>query len=139
MPSRSKPPPPPVLSFLLCRDIYSDERTRETILIGPRSMYPVRGLPATIVMSASLFVGGGHGHYHIGLSLRDGTDEEVWGYYPPTPFEHVDPLLPHHVTLFDLEITVREAGRHSMVVTINGEEALRSPFVVIVPDGQAED
>ena len=70
MPSRAKLPPPPVLSFLLCRDIYSDERTRETILIGPRSMYLVTGLPATIVMSASLFVGGGHGYYHIGLSPR---------------------------------------------------------------------
>ena len=135
MTSRGKLHPTPIPSLLLCRDIYCDERTRETIRIGPRSMYLVTELPATIVMSASLFVGGGHGHYHIGLSLRDGNDDEVWGFDPPGPVEHVDPLLPHQVTLFDLEITVREAGRHSMVVSINGDEALRSPFVVILPDG----
>ncbi len=87
-------PPPAILSFLLCREIFSDERTRESFLIGPRCIYPVRELPATILMSSSIFVGGGHGRYRIGLSLRNSDDEEEWGCNPPEPVEHPDPLMP---------------------------------------------
>lgn len=130
---KSNLPRPPVLSFLLCREIFTDERTRESILIGPRCMYPVSELPATIVMSASIFVGGGHGQYRIGLSLRDANDDEVWGCEPPEPVEHPDPLMPHLITMMDLQISVRDAGRHQMVVLINGEEVLQSPFIVIPP------
>jgi hypothetical protein len=66
---------------------------------------------------------GGHGSYKPQLCLRDVAGEVVWGWSAIDPFAHNDPLLPSEVAFNDLMVAVPRAGRYSLALLLNGEEA----------------
>jgi hypothetical protein len=122
-PSRRAPPLPLVHSFLVCREIFSDERTKQRLLLGPTSHVPVTEFPCQVRQSIFVELTEGRGEYWPRLQLRDSGDEVVWEWAAPAPFTHRDPLLPHDVTFLDLVITVPRAGRYLLVLRLNDEEA----------------
>lgn len=126
----SRPPPPIVQAFLLCREIFQNERTRESILVGPTCHVPVTEFPVNIRLSLFVQLTEGRGRYRLAMSLRDADDEEVWRWEPGTPLEHPDPLLPHQLTFHDLVLTVPRVGRYHFVLLANDEEIVQQAIFI---------
>lgn len=120
--STRKPPLPLAVAFVACHEIYSDRRTGVSILVGPTSHVPLKQFPAHVRLSVWAEFTGGHGRYQPRLCLLDTADEVVWGWNPPEPLEHPNPLLPHQVTFHDLMLAVPRLGRYRLVLLLNGEE-----------------
>jgi hypothetical protein len=110
------------VAFVACREIYSDQRTGVSILVGPTSHVPLHQFPTHVRLSVWAEFTGGHGRYQPRLCLLDTADEVVWGWNAPEPLEHTDPLLPHQVTFHDLMLAVPRLGRYRLVLLFNGEE-----------------
>jgi len=119
---RRKPPLPLALAFVVCNDIYRDQRTGASILIGPTSHVPLGQFPAHVRLSVWAEFTGGHGQYQPRLCLLDESDEVVWGWNAPERLEHDDPLLPHQITFHDLKLAVPRSGRYRLILLFNGEE-----------------
>lgn len=119
---RRKPPLPLTLSFVACQDIYHDQRTGASILIGPTSHVPLTQFPAHVRLSLWAEFTNGHGFYQPRVCLLDTSDEVVWAWKAPEPLEHNDPLLPHQVTFHDLELAVPRLGRYRLVLLFNDDE-----------------
>lgn len=117
-----KRPLPLALAFVACQDIYRDQRTGASILVGPTSHVPLTQFPAHVRLSVWAEFTGGHGSYQPRLGLLDAADEVVWGWNAPEPLEENDPLLPHQVMFHDLMLAVPQAGRYRLVLLFNGEE-----------------
>jgi hypothetical protein len=112
-----------IVAFVACHEIYRDQRTGVSILVGPTSHVPIQHFPAHVRLSVWAEFTGGHGRYQPRLCLLDAADEVVWGWNAPEPLEQTDPLLPHQVTFHDLQLAVPRLGRYRLVLQFNGEEA----------------
>src|SRR5262249_52319540 len=95
-----KPPLPQVQLFVACKEIFHDQRTGQTILVGPISSLPLTRFPTHVRLSFFVELIGGHSHYQPRLVLRDDADEIVWGWNGPHPIDYPNPLFPHEVTFF---------------------------------------
>lgn len=122
-PVRRGPPLPIAQTFLACGEIYSDQRTRSAILVGPTNHVPISQFPAHVRLSFFVELVGGHGSYQPRLVLRDDADEVVWGWGDPRPIEHQDPLFPQNVIFYDLMVAVPRVGRYQLEFHLNGEVA----------------
>jgi hypothetical protein len=124
-PSQRRPPLPLVQAFLACHDIFIDGRTGVHILVGPTSHVPATQFPTFVRLSFVVETVGGHGAYLPRLTLTDDTDEAVWGWTAPEPFESPDPLFPHLVTFHNLAVAVPRPGRYALTLLLNGQETAR--------------
>lgn len=123
-------PPPHVQSFIVCRTIYEDRRTRECLLVGPFGGIVLNVFPAVFRLSLYADLCGGHGTYGLALELRDEGLEAVWGWRWPEPIHHPDPLLPYHVILHDAVLEFPRPGRYQLVLLANGAEVAHHTLVV---------
>jgi hypothetical protein len=121
-PITRKPPLPTPLAFVVCHEIYQDQRTGSVILIGPTSHVPIGHFPAHVRLSLWAEFTDGHGRYQPRICLLDDSDELVWGWNAPEPLEQSNPLLPHQVMFFDLMVAVPRPSRYRLVLQFNGEE-----------------
>jgi hypothetical protein len=117
-----KLPPPRAQSFVTCRTIYEDRRSRECILIGPFGGIKLSSFPGSFRFSLYADLCGAHGSFELALQLRDDELEQVWGWQWPEPLSHDNPLAPHHIILHDLVIEFPRPGRYDLVLLANGEE-----------------
>src|SRR5262249_51893449 len=115
-------PLPMATSFVVCKDIYRDQRTGTTILVRPTSHVPLAKFPADVRVSVYAHLPGGHGRYQLTLCLRDSADEVVWQWSPAEPLLHDNPLFPHEVTFHDLVLTVPKLGKYSLALLADGAE-----------------
>ena len=122
MESGGRLPLPVASAFVICNDIWRDQRTGIYLLVGPIVRVPLREFPAVVRLSLYVHLTGGHGQYQLTLVLRDSEDEPVWQWSPPKPLEHEDPLSPHQVTFSDLVIEVPRRGKYSMALLADGQE-----------------
>jgi hypothetical protein len=122
MESTRRLPLPVATAFVICNDIWRDQRTGIHLLVGPTSHVPIREFPATVRVSVYVHLTGGHGRYRMTLVLRDSDDEPVWKWNPPEVLEHDDPLLPHKVTFIDLGLDVPQRGKYTLALLADGQE-----------------
>ncbi len=109
-----KPPLPLALAFVVCDQIFRDERTGVMILVGPTSHVPLGRFPTHVRLSMWAEFTGGHGSYLPRMALLDAADEVVWGWNAPGPLAHDNPLLPHQVAFHDLMVAVPQVGRYRL-------------------------
>lgn len=117
-----KLPLPVAQAFVICNEIYQDQRTGRLVLIAPIDHVPVPQFPARVRVSIYAHFTGGHGRYQLELCLHDEDDEIVWRWGPPQPLAHPNPLLLHRVTFNDLLFDVRRAGKYRVALRANGVE-----------------
>ncbi len=122
---KRKLPLPIVQSFLTCGEIFHRQESGTTILLGPIAHVPVTHFPAHVRLSIYAEFTGGHGSYRPHLCLRNEAEEAVWSWDPPGSFPQRDPLLRRVITFNDLVLNVPGAGRYSLVLLLNDEEAAR--------------
>jgi hypothetical protein len=126
-----KLPPPRVQTFVACRQIYEDRRTRECILIGPFGGVALNFFPAGFRLSLYADLCGARGAFELSLELRDDELETVWGWRWPEPFRHDNPLEPHHVILHDVVLEFPRPGRYDLVLLANQEDVAHHCLEVI--------
>jgi len=123
-------PLPRAQSFVVCRVIYEDRRTRECLLIGPFGGITLNLFPAGFRLSLYADLCDCHGTYELGLELRDQELETVWGWRWAEPIRHTNPLEPYHVILHDAVLEFPGPGRYDLVLLANGEEVAHHTLVV---------
>ena len=117
----SKIPLPIVTSFVLCREIFEDQRRREYALIGPFSGISLNFFPAGFRFSLYAHLVGGHGSCQLGLHLRDDEGATTWQWQWPEP-TLCSPLHPYRITLHNLIVEFPAPGRYDLVLRANGED-----------------
>ncbi len=120
---KGKPPLPLAQSFLTCQEVFRGQRSHGSLLLGPTAHVPLPQFPAVVQLAVYAEFTGGHASYQPEICLRDASGEEVWRWTARDPFEHRDPLLPSEVVFNDLRVAVPRAGRYTLVLLLNGEEA----------------
>src|SRR5688572_22038565 len=77
-------PAPTAQSFVVCREVIHDKRTGQHVLLAPLSRLPlpVEAFPAQVTVSVYAQITGGHGHYEVGLALRNLDEEVLWKWQP---------------------------------------------------------
>jgi hypothetical protein len=113
---------PLIQAFLVCQEIWLDERSQRDMLLHPFHYVPAEEFPLNLHASVYLQVHDGHGRYQLELLLRDMEGEVIWRWQPGA-FEHTDPRFPHRLALHDLILPIPEAGRYDLVAAMNGEDA----------------
>jgi hypothetical protein len=114
-------PPPRAQTFVACRVIYEDRRTRECILVAPFGGLALSFFPGRFRLSLYADLCGGHGTYELALELRDEELEAVWDWRLPEPIRYEDPLEPYHFILHDAVLEFPRPGRYDLVLLANGE------------------
>ncbi len=132
MKSSSKPRPslPIVRAFLICREVFRDQRGGEFILVGPMSHVPVNQFPCRIGVNAFLQLVEANGQYQFSACLKDADDEIVWHWRANQPFRHPEPLIHHHVVFHDWILSVPHAGRYHREVAANDEELCTQALLI---------
>lgn len=115
-------PTPVVQAFVVCREIYQDQRTNEFILIRPFNQLTFASFPARYRLAVYTHITGGHGSYRVGFHLRDREDRPVWGIEWMDPLDHPDPLEPQQVVFHSVDVDFPKAGKYELVLVLNGED-----------------
>ncbi|HEV3146318.1 MAG TPA: hypothetical protein VGZ47_20695 [Gemmataceae bacterium] len=115
-------PLPLIQAFLVCQEIWFDERTQRDMLLHPFHYVPAVDFPLNLSASVYLQVKGGHGRYPLSMQLRDLEGEVLWR-SPPGEFDYGDPLFPHSLTFPDLMLPIPCAGKYDLIVVMNGEDS----------------
>src|SRR5262245_3721977 len=129
-PNPRNPPLPIAHAVIVCQEIWQDARTGTPIVVGPRSAWTPLHFPVHVRLSLMLEFTGGHGSYLPRMVLRDDTDEVVWGWGDPRPFEQRDPLAPSQVSFHDLQVAVPHPGCYQLQLLLNGDPVAQVSHVM---------
>ncbi len=122
-----KTTPPAVQTFLICREIFQDQRTGEHILVGPSHEYLSPHFPATAELNVFVQVSSGHGSYRPELRLQDLEGQVAWAQALDPPFKASDPLKIITLT-FHLHLSIPQPCKYEIVLLANEEEVGRRGF-----------
>ena len=120
---------PQVQAFVVCREIWHNDRSNEFLLASPLSHIPIDKFPALVKVSVYAHITGGHGEYELDFFLRNAANDTVWSWGPQSPLQHEDPLMPQQVAFHDLVLEVASPGRYELALLANGEEIGRQPMI----------
>ena len=121
-------PLPQAQAFVICREIWHNDRSNEFLLASPLSHIPIDTFPALVTVSVYAHITGGHGEYELDFLLRNAANDTVWSWGPQSPLQHEDPLMPQQVAFHDLVLEVPSPGRYELALLANGEEIGRQPI-----------
>lgn len=110
---------PRVQAFVLCQGIaWSPDGA--IAIVNPTSGVTVTGPLAPIPLGVYAHVTDSHGHYEVGLEIRDSMGVMLWSEVVDT-FEELDPLEPHRILVPSILLPIAEPGVYDVVLTLNGE------------------
>jgi hypothetical protein len=122
-------PAPQAQAFVICREIWHNDRSNEFLLASPLSHIPIDTFPAVVTVSVYAHITGGHGEYELDFLLRNSSNDTVWSWIPQSPLQHEDPLMPQQVAFHDLVLEVPSPGRYELALLANGDEIGRQPMI----------
>jgi hypothetical protein len=117
----TKPPPPLVQSFVVCREIYQRLGSPDHVLVAPFNQITMRQPPVVVQFSVFAYLTDLQGRYELSLEMIDADDRVLWRCNLPNPVEQRDPLLPHRLLLYDLKAPFQRPGRYHLVILANGD------------------
>lgn len=119
----ARPPKPLVQAYVVCEQIYRDQRTGHLILLRPVKQLLFPSFPGYAEVAVYMQLTSGHGRYDMALHVRDTDGEVRWGIdWRAEPIELGDPLATQEFAFWDLKPVFREPGRYEVVILANGEE-----------------
>jgi hypothetical protein len=121
-------PLPQAQAFVICREIWHNDRSNEFLLASPLSHLPIDRFPALVTVSVYAHITGGHGEYTLDFLLRNAANDTVWSWSPQAPLQHEDPLMPQQLAFHDLVLEVPSPGRYELTMLASGEEIVRQPI-----------
>lgn len=117
-----KPPQPLAPTFLLCREIFQDNKTGEHLLVAPFTSINFAAFPAALRVSLYIVLTGGHGTYYLGLQLRDAAGHLIGEAQGPQALAQDDPLAYSQLCWRDLVLQFPQPGRYDLVLLVNGDD-----------------
>lgn len=109
-------------SFLVCREIFTDEVSRTRLLMHPFCRLNLPGFPATFPVCLFIQLTGGHGTYRLGIQLHDAEGAVLADVSAPAAEALTDPLEYAQATWRDLRLRFPKPGRYSLVLLADREE-----------------
>lgn len=131
---RRRLPTPQIQAFVVCREIWNNQRTGEFMLEGPVSHIPIPQFPANIKISVYAHMTGGHGEYSFLFELRAPDGDVVWDWHLPKRVSHDNPLQAHQLAFHDLIIAAPLPGRYDFALLADGEQIAHQPLLIGAPN-----
>jgi hypothetical protein len=129
-----RPPTPVCKAFLVCKQIFRDERTEEYVLVSPLHQTFAPRYPLLLDLSFFARWTNAHGRYLVELQLRDLAGVVLWREEMAEPFDVADPLrvvplyLRHHRVIFP------SPGKYEFALLANGREVAADVFLAHLSD-----
>jgi hypothetical protein len=125
---RRKPPTPVSKAFLICREIWQDQRTGDTMLLGFVRHVQATSYPFAVQLEVFTRWTSAHGKYQVTLQLQDLAGNVVSQMALPTEFDMADPLQAFDLILGHIQLEFPEPGKYDLVMLANDEEIARDAF-----------
>jgi hypothetical protein len=138
---RRKPPTPVSKAFLICREIWQDQRTGDTMLLGFVRHVQAMQYPFPVQLEVFTRWTSAHGKYVVTLQLQDLAGNVVSQNVLPTEFDMPDPLQAFDLILGHCQLEFPEPGKYDVVMLANDEEIARDAFFAYLlrEEGAAQD
>lgn len=120
-------PEPICTAFLVCREVATDPRTGEAVLIGLPMGHAHHRFPTAARVGFFARLTDARGEYEIEVLLQNGDGETVWRDGPPGPQEMNDPLFYHDVRM-NLNVVFPAPGQYEFVLAVGGRPLARQRF-----------
>jgi hypothetical protein len=125
---RRKPPTPVSRAFLICREIWQDQRTKDTMLLGFVRHVQATRYPFSVQLEVFTRWTSAHGKYQVTLQLQDLAGNVVSQTVLPAEFDMPDPLHAFDLILGHCQLEFPEPGKYDVVMLANDEEIARDAF-----------
>jgi hypothetical protein len=129
-----RPPTPVCKTFLVCKQIYLDDVTRECVLVSPLHQTFAPRYPAVQDLAFFARWSNAHGRYRVELQLRDLEGGVLWREEMANPFEVADPLRVVPLTLRHHHVRFPAPGKYEFTLLANGQEVASDVFLAHLSD-----
>jgi hypothetical protein len=123
------PPTPVCQTFLVCKQIFMDDKTQECTLVSPVHQVFAPSYPTTMDLSFFARWSNARGPYRVELQLRDLDEVVLWRDELPQPFEAPDPLRIVPLTLRHRRVRFPRPGKFEFALLANGQEVIKDVFL----------
>jgi hypothetical protein len=121
---------PECLSMIICDDVYRDERTRKTVLVGAFSTICAASFPCAHPKMVAFFtLTNGRGEYDLSLKVEhEQTGATLLEMKGPLRLSNPLDICDFHVEILGLRFP--EPGKYWIFLAVNGEIIKQRPFLV---------
>jgi hypothetical protein len=119
-------------TFLACRRISKDSKSKETSVEGLRSHFHNLRFPAAVTTRLFVQLKSAHGEYKLEIQLQTDGGEVVWR-EPPHNVSLPEPLMVYEIPM-SASLVFPGPGRYAIVLLANGEEIGRDPCIATLVD-----
>jgi hypothetical protein len=116
-------------TFLVCKQIFLDEKTQECVLVSPVHQTFAPEYPAVQDLSFFARWSNAHGPYRVEVQLRDLEGVVLWRDEMPNPFQAPDPLRIVPLTLRHRHVRFPAPGKYEFALLANGQEVIADVFL----------